>query len=426
MLLTLFYEALLGLALLFWLPLALYKRFKTGKYSRSLPQRLGMNLPSIKRGEGPLIWLHAVSVGEAKAAVPLLKQLRKSHPDAQFIFTSITETGFDEAKRSIDFPCAHFFLPFDLSFMLRPIIEKLRPDLLIFSETDLWLRLMTLARQYGAKIALVNGKISERSTKRLKQIPLFARALLDPIDLFCVQDEIYQKRFSSLGVLQEKLVVSGNLKYDFNAPHLSQEEKQTLRDTLSITRDKSTVVIGSTHAGEERLILEALKNLPECKILLVPRHPERFDEVADLLNELRLPFTRYTDDKEHNERIVLVDTMGLLVSLYQIADVAIIGGSFVQGIGGHNILEPGRFEVPVIFGPYMENQQEMTHLLLERQGGLQLRVEQLLPSLKTLFESGEERRRIGEAGRQLTQEITGATEKTEKLLNNLLAKKSAL
>lgn len=432
MLFNLFYEIFLLIFLILLIPKTIYSRMRHGKYNRNVFSRFGKKALHIKRGNGPLVWVHAVSVGETKAIIPLMKLIYESEPSTQFILSSITETGHDEAVKSIKVPCDYIFLPFDFSFIIRPIFKHLKPNLVLISETDLWPRFLNIAKQTGSFICLVNGKISEKSRSRLKRFHFFSKKLLTPIDLFCLQNKIYADRFKELGIPSDKIAITGNTKFDQTPRAMTECEINTLKARLSINNDDFVVILGSTHEGEETLILTELipmlNKYPKFKIIVVPRHPERFDSVYESMVKLFPNIARYTQNQIDNVPLILVDSMGILVSLYQIADLAIVGGSFVPNIGGHNILEPAWFGKPVIFGPYMDNQTEMVEHVLQHKVGFQLEHTKLKVILEENYNNGEIRFAIADRCQVMTHELRGASRKTfeeiKKRGNKVFTKKS--
>jgi 3-deoxy-D-manno-octulosonic-acid transferase len=419
MLFSFFYDLVL---LLFALPYITWQRLFGGKYKESFSARLGFHLPQFPPSD-KVIWIHAVSLGETRAVIPLYQQLRKAHPDTRFVISSTTETGHREAKRGMPDAAAHFFLPLDLSFIMKKAMKQIHPQTLILVEGDLWYHFLTSAKKQGARCFLVNGKISERSANRFKKIPFFIHRLLACFDGICLQSERFYQRFKELGADPSKLVVTGNLKYDFVVPHLTPTEKDQLKEELGITEQDRVLVIGSTHDPEEEELLTALepvwKKIPHLKVLIVPRHPERFPLVAALLEKRHISFFSYTQrsQKRGGERVILIDTMGLLLSCYQLADIAIVAGSFTDRVGGHNIMEPSQYAVPVLFGPYMHTQLDMVDEMLRAGAGLQVSLNELDKALLTLLLTPGKRQQLGSAGLTLTQSMKGATQKTFQIIS---------
>lgn len=417
MLFSLLYNLCLMLFALIALPKLLWQRFMLGKYRESLGARLGYILPAFSAKEGQeVIWIHAVSLGETRAMIPLFRLIRETHPKAAIVISTTTETGHTEAKRCMPEADAHFFLPLDFSWIMRRILAKIQPTTLILCESDFWYHLLKIAKKMGARIALVNGKVSERSARRFKALSLFSRQLFAHFDVLCMQSQRYLERFHLIGIPLEKIHVTGNLKFDAPASKMEQNELQTLKAKLGIQPTDRVVVVGSTHAQEEDWILNALiplwKKIPELKVLIVPRHPERFNEVAHLFQEKVLSFRRFSERKKGEYPLILIDAMGILNQCFQIADLAIIGGSFVSHVGGHNIFEPVLYNVPVLFGPHMQSQPDLTELILAAGAGKQVPIEKLTATVLEFLQDSALHRQHSEACRHLTNSVHGSTKRT--------------
>ena len=365
-------------------------------------------------------------MGETKAASKLAELLKAKYPSIRLLITSTTDTGHAEAKRSIPFANYHLFLPFDFSFVIRPIVKKVKPDLVILSETDHWFNFLQASKDAGAKVAVINGKLSERSLSRYLLLGPFLKTFFAPIDLFCVQNQLYQKRISSLGIDPKKIAVTGNLKFDAPPEKMSPSDLNDLRAKLHIQPSDFVIVAGSTHESEETLILNAIRELalkfPHIKVLFVPRHPERFGKVEQLLNQSGLGCCKFSMPPKSNSeaKTILIDAMGQLKKCFQLANIAIIGGSFVSHVGGHNILEPCFYGVPVIFGPYMHTQAELERLILKSKAGIQTTREALAPILEELIQSQEQLLSFSNAGKALTDTLQGTSEKTMAALEEKL------
>jgi 3-deoxy-D-manno-octulosonic-acid transferase len=428
---TLLYNGILLLFLLLSLPKILFLRATKGKYRNVWKNKNGKNFDDIARTSSPLFWIHGVSVGETKAVQHLASLLKERYPESQMIVTTTTETGLAEGKRSLPFANHHLFLPFDFSWIIRPIVQKLKPDLVILSETDYWLNFLTEAKQSGGLVAVVNAKLSEISFSRYGALQKFGmqtliNRLFSQIDYFCTQNPLYSKRLCLLGIPSEKITATGNLKLDASPETLSSEEILKWHAQLKIASSDLVLVAGSTHPQEEALILQAFlilsTHFPSLKLILVPRHPERFDEVGALITTMGLPFARFSklDQMKGNEKVVLIDAMGKLKACYQLASLAIVCGSFVSHVGGHNILEPSAYGVPVLFGPYMHTQTEFLELINKYEGGIQVNKENLIKTLSDLLQSSEKRKKLSEGGKRLTQDLQGASERTLDLLEKKL------
>lgn len=405
------------------LPKLLYMFIFHRKYRKSLLKRFGKDFPIIKKENRPLFWIHAVSVGETKAIAPLCRLLKNSTKNPLLLISSTTETGQEEALRSIPFADYHVYLPFDFNCVVRPLLQKAKPDWVILCESDFWFNFLTNAKDNGAMVALVNGKISENSSNRFKKIPFLTNKLFSLFDLFCIQNEYYKKRFEELGIPSEKLHVTGNIKFDDPHPKLPLDQLNELKSKLGIAEGDLVLVVGSSHDPEEKMIIELLPKLweefPNLKLILVPRHPERFNEVGALLKKSNIEANYFTklDEAKWQTKVVLIDRMGLLRQCYQMADLAVVGGSFINRVGGHNILEPGWYGVPVVFGPYMHSQPELLELCRQYQSGIQTDKENLEQTLFQLLRDPIKREQLGKAGKRLVDEAQGATEKTFEYLN---------
>lgn len=374
----------------------------------NLAERFGKNLPDIP-STGKRIWIHAISMGETRAVIPFLELLRKDMPDACIFISSTTETGHAEAKRSLPGLAGYFFLPLDFSWVMRRSMKKLKPDILLLVEGDFWYNMM----KFAPKVILVNGKMSEKSARRFGLVPFFSKPLFSELDFLCVQSQRFADRFIHLGVDPAKIVVTGNLKFDMP---LLQIDPEKWKKDLGIGPKDRVITIGSTHDPEEDMILTELEPLweefPTLKVILVPRHPERFEAVADLLKRIRIPFRRYSQapEKDENPKVILIDAMGILNPCYRLSELAIGGGSFVDHIGGHNIFESVRLGVPVLFGPHMHSQKDLVDAILHAGAGQQVTIKEL-PTVVASF-LREPSIAMQQACRTLSDEIYGATTRT--------------
>lgn len=415
---TILYDFIL---ILFAIPFsikALYQFIFYKKYRQSLLQKFGIGFPQIEKGERKLIWIHAVSLGETMAIEPLVKKIKAEDKNVLLVISTGTETGYAQAKKNIPEADYQVFLPLDFKWIIRPIVSRVKPDAVILCETDFWYNFLSNCKKMGASIILANGKMSEKSLHYHQRFPWFSKALFDLIDTFCLQSDHYKKRFLKMGISEEKIFVTGNIKMDGHYPCLSQNELDKWKKKFNLREGDLLIVAGSTHDPEEKIMIEifqqARTKIPSLILLLVPRHPERFQEVSRLLEQRNIPFQRYStlETSLNQERVVLMDQMGLLRQCYQLADIAIVGGSYTPKVGGHNIMEPAWYGVPVLFGPYMHSQPEMVALINQYKAGLQVDFENLSQTLISLLSNGEKRRALGQAGSKMAQELTGATLKT--------------
>jgi 3-deoxy-D-manno-octulosonic-acid transferase len=414
---SLFYNVALFLLALLALPKLLWQWWVLGKYRESLGERLGLKLPPFL-AEKKVIWIHAVSMGETRAVIPLFKKIKAMHPEAAFVISSTTETGHAEAKRSMPDATLHIFLPFDFSWIIRRTIARLHPDVLIFVESDFWFHLIEGVKKQGGRVLLVNGKVSERSAKRFCKVPFFTRRLFSKMDHLCVQSPLFLERFAKMGVPAQKMTATGNLKFDAALKHLDPQELQHFRNELGIQPHDRVVVIGSTHAPEEEWLLSALdavwKQIAQLKVILVPRHPERFGPVAEQIRARGLTLSTYSERSKQtgDERIVLIDAMGLLITCYQLAEVAIVAGSFTDKVGGHNVFEPVLLGIPVLFGPHMHTQNDLVNLVLQGHAGKQVSLSDLPDTLLTWLSNDQERTTYAKNCKKLSLETAGSVDRT--------------
>ncbi|MGE3954530.1 MAG: 3-deoxy-D-manno-octulosonic acid transferase [Parachlamydiales bacterium] len=398
-----FYQVCLHLYALTSLP-----RFLWQRKGRSLKSWFA--LPKVPAKKKFRVWVHAVSVGEAKAAGPLIRRLKGE--GYEIVLTSITATGHAEVKRSlpeVDYP---LYLPLDLSYVIRPFVRMVDADLFLLCETDYWPTLLQAVKEGGARICVINGKLSARSARRYQRLGPFTRWLLGNVDHFCLQDGVYADRLVSLGISRERMTVTGNLKYESPPKLLEGAALEAFKRELKLSGP--VITIGSTHPGEEATLLRSL--MGKGKILLVPRHPHRFDEVARYLEGEGIRYGRYTARERltGEEEVILIDAMGVLSPCYQLSALSVVGGSFVPGIGGHNILEPLWCGSPCLFGPHMDDQPGMVELVHRYGAALQLGAEELERRAGELLGGGGEA--LVAAGKKLLEGVQGATKQTFDLL----------
>jgi 3-deoxy-D-manno-octulosonic-acid transferase len=391
---SLFYNFGLLLLLCIAAPYALWKRLRYGKYRVSVREKLRFSPPV--RLTDPTIWVHAVSVGETRAAIPLLQKLHREEPLRSVVVSTTTETGATEAKRQFPWAAGHYFLPFDFSWSLRSWTNKLNTQLLIIVETDFWYHLLHAA----PRAILINGKLSERSFRRFRFFLPFTRRLFAPLKLLCVQTAADRERFIALGIDERKIVITGNLKLDAPPPTI---DVAAWRTRLTIPHGARIVVLGSTHPGEETLLIKALQPLlalhRDLHLIVVPRHPERRRDVEIAVASAGV-----------EPRSTIVTEMGALPACYAMAECAIVGGSFLPGIGGHNVFEPVVIGTPVLFGPHMEGQVEIAALVEQGGAGKRAYPTEITSAVDRLL--GNEGKAMRTAGATLVANVRGATERT--------------
>lgn len=364
-------------------------------------------LPDPKGRE--VIWIHAVSVGEVKAALPLFQALLEKHPGAFFLLTTTTETGQKEAKRLFGKADAILPLPLDLKRTVRRVVSHFRPRFFYLIETDVWPRLLEAVRMHGGRVYLVSGKMSERTARRLHRFPRVGRWLFSSFSGACLQSKEHKKRFAPF-FEGKPLRVTGNLKFDAapEAVDLPFWQKR-------YASDLPWIALTCTHPGEEKLLLQELLPLP-VRIFLAPRHPERFSLVAGELAASGVSFCRLEEPCSFTHRVVLVDAMGKLPILYSLSTIAVVGGSFLPGVGGHNVLEPCLYGCFSLFGPHMEGQKEIAAHVLEEKLGLQCSLSELKAALEVQLLSLSPQKRLPKGSRKITEATLDAVASMEKAL----------
>lgn len=366
----------------------------------------------------PVIWLHAVSVGESIAARPLLKALRIKYPGHAILVSNTTETGRGITST---FPekdlCIYF--PFDFLPPVCHVLKCIRPELIVIMETEIWPNFMRAATSRNIPVILANGRISDRSFSRYLQFSWFFKKPLQLFSSLCMQTETDSERIIAIGAPTERTKVIGNLKYDIPICQASADETKRLRDDYAVPENSIVITAGSTHAGEEQQIIDMYKQLTTTNsnlfMILVPRHPERSGEVAALLECSGIAFRRRTSissaERFRHGEVLLVDTIGEMMNLYALSDVAFVGGSLVQ-TGGHNLLEPASAGVASVFGPFMTNFREIAELVMQYGAGVQVgSAEELIVSMQKLTSNIELRHVLGQNGLKMMHDNGGATER---------------
>jgi len=421
----LLYSALLAAGLLISLPYWMFGKRRHGKYREGLGERLG-KVPSRLQGRpGPAIWVHAVSVGEVLAVGELVGELRRRFPRYRVVVSTTTATGQKLAKKRFGEESV-FYFPLDFGFAIRPYLTTLRPQLIVIAETEFWPNFLRLACRSGARVAVVNARISDRSWpgyRRVRRIGILA-SVLHNIDLFLAQTEEDARRLLDIGAPAERIEVSGNLKFDVAAP-APPAIVASLRSTFQQAGVGPVIVCGSTVEEEEGPLLLAFQNVlashPRAIMILAPRHPERFAEVAQLLEHMGIRFWRRSlwGGDSVAGGVFLVDTVGELASLYELGDVAFVGGSLVPR-GGHNIIEPAQHGVPVIVGNHTENFRDIVGLFQSQDAIRVVGPAEFPLVLLDLLSNEAERVALGRRGAETLRSQMGATERTVKALERLL------
>src|SRR5262249_5167637 len=398
------YSLLLALALLASLPWWVVQLLRLGKYRAGLKERLGLVPARLARGSHyGSIWIHAVSVGEELAISHLLEELQKANPKTKIYVSTTTATGQRLARDRFGYDRV-FFMAVVFRFALRAYLDCLRPRLLILAEAEFWPNLLHYAKRREVAIAIVNARVSDRSFPRYRRFCWFFSRILSQVDLFLTQTEADAQRLRAIGAPAERVQVSGNMKFDVRSASGSSLAEAIRRATGG---NRRIIACGSTTEGEEELLLEAfrgvLRQFPTVTMILAPRHPERFDRVASLIAANGIPMVRrsgWAAASRISGGVFLLDSVGELAALYELADLAFVGGSLLPGVGGHNILEPAQHGVPVLVGPNTYNFREIVRLF-ERRGAITtVTPGNLAGVLLQFLEDDDERRRLGQRARE--------------------------
>jgi 3-deoxy-D-manno-octulosonic-acid transferase len=402
----LLYSLALALVLIVGAPYWLFRMATSGKYREGLGERLGF-VPKrlLAGGDQPVIWVHAVSVGELLAAARMIEDLRRELPEWRVVVSTTTRTGQALARQRFG-PENTFYFPLDFAFAVRAYLRALKPRMLVLMETEFWPRLLIECRRSGIPLAVVNARISDRSWPRYRRLRFLWRRLLGGLSLVLAQSETDVERLKAIGAANVRY--GGNLKYDIRTA-----SPAAVTQTLSqqIAPGTKVLVCGSTLEGEEQMLLEAVPS--NVLMILAPRHPERFEAVAGLLERSGRPWVRRSKwiaspAPLHAGSVFLLDSIGELASVYSLARAAFVGGSLVAG-GGHNPLEAAQFRVPVIMGPHYENFRAIVDRLRE-QGAIRIaQPGEVAKELKTLLEDEMAAQTVGERAHSIFEAEAGAT-----------------
>jgi 3-deoxy-D-manno-octulosonic-acid transferase len=431
------YSLLLTIGVIALMPRFLFGALRHRKYITGLSERLG-KVPTVKADGRPVVWLHCVSVGETEAARPLVHALRNRFPSHALIISTTTLTGQAFARRAFaEQVAAIFYFPIDWAWTVRRVLSALNPSAVLIMETELWPRLFRECHRREIPVALVNGRISEKSFRGYRIPRRFIRRVVNDLTIALMQSDPDAERLRGLGFPNERIFVSGNLKFDSAEMNGNEELTIALRDRFGFDGTSQLIVAASTHEPEERVICEALQSLvssPDARVRLViaPRHPERFDDVAALLRGSGQTWARRSDLAKESDKdceVILLDSIGELRAVYPVADLVFVGGSITPH-GGHNMLEPAAAGVCVVTGPHTQNFGAITKALLDNHALVQLpelsleeTKQHLVSVLSELLSDDERRRELAERARAVCEQNRGATERTIEMLADILAPK---
>ena len=417
------YSALLAAALIITLPCWLMQMSRHGKYRAGFAERLGRVPARLAARGGPTIWVHAVSVGEVRAVSYLIAELRSRFPKYRIVVSTTTDTGQKLAQKQFGAENV-FYFPLDFAFAIRPYLRFLQPQLVIIAETEFWPNFLRLAHGSGARIAIVNARISDRSRPRYRRFRFLFAGILRWVEVFLAQTEEDARRLCEMGAPAERVHVGGNLKFDVPTPPLLPIVA-SLRASFQQSGAGPVIVCGSTVDEEEPLLLRAFENVlasyPRAVMILAPRHPERFGTVAEIMEKLGIRFWRRSlwSGDPITGGVLLIDTIGELAALYSLADIAFVGGSLVPR-GGHNIIEPAQHGVPIIVGSHTENFREIVKVFQGRGAIRVVSVVEFPLALMELLSNASGRTALGRRAAETLRSQTGATHRTTEALAKLL------
>ena len=424
-----FYRIALYLFLPVVLVRLLYRAAQSNRYFQRIPQRFGFQLGiaggAVEDGDaewpGHHYWIHAVSVGEVNAAVPLVRYLETTFPDSRITVTTMTPTGSDRVMKTFGSAVSHCYLPYDYPGAVKRFLDEVKPDLAMVMETEIWPNYINGCSKRGIPIIYTNVRMSEKSFKGYSRFKSLFGPVLKKVDHFAVQSRADADRLVKLGASAETVHVTGSIKFDIELPASVLEAAQSVRRSLGW--DRPVWIAGSTHEGEESQVLDAFIDAqgkcPELLLVLVPRHPERFPAVFRLCNRYGCKTVLRSQQSHHlgeDTEVYIADTMGELALLIAASDIAFIGGSMVA-VGGHNILEACAAGITVLFGPHMFNFQEISDQVLANGAGVQvLDSEELASVVVKLVNDPVMRDQYGSSGKKFVEENRGALAKICELI----------
>ncbi|MBE9531977.1 MAG: 3-deoxy-D-manno-octulosonic acid transferase, partial [Proteobacteria bacterium] len=366
---------------------------------------------------------HAVSLGETRAVMPLLRSFKERRPEVSIVLSTVTQTGRELAlKEGRGLVERVIYMPLDLSWVVKRALRDVAPALFIVVEKEYWPNMIRFAHSSNVPVVVINATISERSYKRYSFLSFLFAGVFKKISLFCAKRDEDAKRATALGIEKNRVHRVGNIKFDMEDTNAAAQI-EGLRDALGITKDDKVIVAGSTHEGEELIVLEAFRELkkehPKVKLIIAPRHPNRFDEVERTIKEAGFEVKRRSQCGGSNDAVLLLDTVGELFLTYALASINFVGGSLTP-VGGHNLLEPAYHSTPVLYGPYVETCRDMANLLEEAGGSIMVSdKETLTVALASLLKDNKRRLKMGKSAKAALEANKGATIKTIELIEEL-------
>lgn len=402
----------------------LWRSCKAPEYRKHWRQRFGF-VPAVPVNQ-KVIWVHAVSVGETLAAVPMIKQLQSQYSEYLLVVTTMTPTGSARVKSVFGDSVYHVYAPYDLPDTLNRFIRKVHPDLLVIMETELWPNLIHHCHKEDIPVVVANARLSEKSAKGYQKFSSLTAPMLQKLSCVAAQHQNDGARFTTLGLVATQLSVTGNIKFDVNLDDEVKTQAEVLKSQWRGERERPIFLAASTHRGEDRIILDGFEQIrshfPELLLVLVPRHPERFDEVAELCVQKGLSVCRRSSggSPSSSDQVLLGDTMGELLVFFGAGDIAFVGGSLVP-VGGHNLIEPAIWAAPVLSGPHLFNFSEASRLLRESQGMVICEdANAIAEEVVALLQNPQSATRMGQAAKSVTDNNRGALSKLLAIIEHQL------
>ncbi|MDP8266128.1 MAG: 3-deoxy-D-manno-octulosonic acid transferase [Candidatus Aceula meridiana] len=394
-----------------------------GKLHKGFLMRFGaLDAKALGLNNKKKIWIHAVSVGEVLVVKNLIKKIHQCFLGYQIIISTVTKTGYNLAKSIAKDEDVVIFAPLDFSFVVRKYIRILQPQIFINTETEIWPNLLTALHKRGIPIVQVNGRISDKAFEGYQRLKVFIKPVLGYVWQFCMQTDRDANRIRTLGASSNKVHVVGNIKFD-DIPEINDSQLKGLR----VDDNEEILVAGSTHSGEEEIVLNLFKKIkkkfPSLRLIIAPRHPERTDEVCALVEAKKLEAVKFSQTHDlvfNQDTVVVVDTIGHLRALYSLAKIVFVGKSLTRR-GGHNIIEPAYFEKPIIVGPYMDNFLDVTQLFLDNNAIIQVKDEkEFVKVVQELLKDEARCEELGLKAREVIENQQGAVDKTINIISNIL------
>lgn len=416
----LLYSFLFYISIPFVMLRLVWRTRRNPEYAKRWTERFG-HIPFSVKQNG--IWWHSVSMGETLAAIPLIKLFQQKHPNIPILVTTMTPSGSEQVIKNLGESVQHVYIPYDLPNIILKFIKQLKPRLVVIMETELWPNMLFYCHQQQVPVLLANARMSEKSAIGYGRFSSLTHEMMQNITTIAVQNKEDGERFIRLGFPRERLIITGTIKFDISISDDLINKARGLRSKWGL--DRSAWIAASTHAGEEEIILDAAKQIPNALLILAPRHPDRIKDVINLCQKANLKFCLRSAGElpDENTQVFLIDTLGELLLFYAVSDIAFVGGSLISK-GGHNLLEPAALGLPILTGHSLYNFAEIEKLLDKANGLIKIKTSQdLSREINHLFQDTEKRHQIGTAAKNVVAANKGATQKHLLLIEQNLATK---